>query len=381
MDFSLTEDQKMLKAMLHDFAVKELEPVAAKIDETAEFPAEQVSKIAELGLFGLTIPEKYGGSGKGMVDFCIAIEELSRASAAVGAYFRISLSLGIVPIVLFGSDAQKQKYLPAHASGEKMACFGLTEAGAGSDPANMQTTATRRNGGYVINGNKIFISIGAEAKIIVVFATIDKSLKQRGITAFIVDRDNPGLSTGKHENKLGFRGLSATELVFQDCFVPEESRLGEEGRGLRVALETLDESRITVGAEAVGIAQAAFDAALSYAKERQQFGQPLANFQAIQWMLADMATQIEAARLLTLYASSLHDQKLPFVKHAAMAKVYASEVSSMVTNKAIQIHGGYGYTKDYPLERYLRDAKLTEIYEGTSEMQRMTIARNLIREG
>lgn len=381
MDFSLTEDQKMLKAMLRDFAVKEIEPVAARVDETAEFPAAEVKKIADLGLFGLTLPEKYGGSGKGMVDFCIAIEELSRASAAIGGYFRVSLSLGIVPILLFGTEAQKQKYLPPHASGAKLACFALTEAGAGSDPANMQTTATKRNGGYVINGNKLFISIGDKAEIIVVFATIDKSLKHKGITAFIVDRGNPGLVTGKHENKLGFRGLSACELIFQDCFVPEENRLGEEGRGLRVALETLDESRITVGAEAIGIAQAAFDAALSYAKERQQFGQPLVNFQAIQWMLADMATQIEAARLLTLYSACLRDQKLPFVKHAAMAKVYASEVSSMVASKAIQIHGGYGYIKDYPLERYFRDAKLTEIYEGTSEMQRMTIARNLIREG
>ncbi|MFC2001401.1 acyl-CoA dehydrogenase family protein, partial [Chloroflexota bacterium] len=369
MDFSLTEDQKMLQTMLRDFAAKELEPVAARIDETAEYPAEEVRKIADLGLFGLTIPEEYGGSGKGKVDFCIAVEELTRASAAAASYFRISLSLGIVPIIMFGSEEQKKKYLPPHASGEKMACFALTEAGAGSDPAGMETTATRKNGGYVINGTKLFISIGAQAEIIVVFATIDKSLRHKGITAFIVDKDNPGFSVGKHENKLGFRGLSATELIFQDCFVPEEYRLGEEGRGLRIALEVLDVSRVTVGAEAVGISQAAFEAALSYAKERQQFGQPLANLQAIQWMLADMATQIEAARLLTYYAASFLDQGLPFVKQAAMAKLYASEVSSFVTNKAIQIHGGYGYTKDYPLERYLRDAKLTEIYEGTSEMQ------------
>ncbi len=380
MGFTLTEDQKMLKTMLRDFATKEIEPVAAKIDETGEYPAEQVQKIADLGLMGLTIPEKYGGSGKGVVDFCIAVEELSRASAAVSSYFRISLSLGIVPIKMFGNEAQKQKYLPPHATGEKMACFGLTESSAGSDPSGMETTATRADGGYLINGTKQFISIGAEAKTIVVFATIDKSLRHKGITAFIVEKDFPGFSVGKHENKLGFRGLSSTELIFDNCFVPEENRLGEEGRGLRIALEVLDESRVTVGAEAVGISQAAFDAALSYAKERQQFGQPIANFQAIQWMLADMATQIEAARLLTLNAAYLEDQKLPFVKEAAMAKLFASEASSFVTNKAIQIHGGYGYTKDYPLERYLRDAKLTEIYEGTSEMQRMTIARNLLRE-
>ena len=380
MDFSLTEDQKMLKTMLRDFATKELEPVAARIDETAEYPAEEVKKIADLGLFGLTIPEEYGGSGKGKVEFCIAVEELSRASAAAASYFRISLSLGILPVIMYGTEEQKRKYLPPHATGEKMACFGLTETSAGSDPASMETTATKKDGGYVLNGTKQFISIGAEAETIVVFATIDKSQRHRGVTAFIVEKGWPGFSVGKHENKLGFRGLSATELIFEDCFVPEENRLGAEGKGFRVALEALDVSRVTVGAEAVGISQAALDAALSYARDRQQFGQPIANFQAIQWMLADMATQLEAARLLTYYAAQLLDEGKPFIKEAAMAKLYASEVSSFVTNKAIQIHGGYGYTKDYPLERYLRDAKLTEIYEGTSEMQRMTIARHLIRE-
>jgi len=381
MDFTLTEDQKMLKTMLRDFATRELEPVAARIDEMGEYPAEEVRKIVDLGLMGLTIPEKYGGSGKGKVEFCIGVEELSRASASAAAYFRVSLSLGIVPVILYGTEAQKQKYLPPHASGEKMACFALTEAGAGSDPASMETTATRRNGGYVINGNKLFISIAAQAEIIVVFATVDKSLRHRGVTAFIVDKGTAGFSVGKHEDKLGFRGLVSSELIFEDCFVPDENRLGEEGQGFRIALDALDVSRVTVGAEAVGISQAAFEASLNYAKERQQFGQPIANFQAIQWMLADMATQIDAARLLTYRAAYLLDQGLPFIKEAAMAKLFASEVSSFVTNKAIQIHGGYGYTKDYPLERYLRDAKLTEIYEGTSEMQRMTIARSLIRQG
>jgi len=381
MDFNLTEDQKMLKTMLRDFATRELEPAAERIDQTGEFPDEEVKKIADLGLMGLTIPEKYGGSGKGKVEFCIAVEELSRASAAVDAYFRVSLSLAIVPVILYGTEAQKQKYLSPHASGEKMACFALTEAGAGSDPAGLETTANRRNGGYAINGNKLFISIGDRAEIAVVFATVDRSLRHRGITAFIVDKGSAGFSVGKHEDKLGFRGLSSTELVFEDCFVPEENRLGDEGQGLRIALDALDVSRVTVGAEAVGISQAAFEAALNYARERQQFGQPIANFQAIQWMLADMATQIDAARLLTYRAACLSDQGLPFIKEAAMAKVYASEVASFVTSKAIQIHGGYGYTRDYPLERYFRDAKLTEIYEGTSEMQRMTIARHLIREG
>jgi len=379
--FELTEEQKMLKTMLHDFATREIAPAAARIDEAGVFPAKEVKKIAKLGLMGLTIPKEYGGSGKGLVDFCLAIEELSRASAAVSAYFRVSLSLGIVPIKMHGTEEQKQKYLPPHARGEKMACFALTEAGAGSDPAGMETTATRVAGGYVINGNKLFTSIGAEAEIIVVFTTIDRSLGRKGITAFIVDRDNPGLSTGKIENKLGFRGLTSAELVFQNCFVLEDSRLGDEGHGLKIALKALNESRVTVGAEAAGISQAAFDAALSYAKERQQFGQPIANFQAIQWMLADMATQIEAARLLTYQAATLKDRGLPYIREAAMAKVFASEAAAFVTSKAIQIHGGYGYTKDYPLERYFRDAKLTEIYEGTSEMQRMTIARSLLREG
>lgn len=381
MDFSLTEEQKMLKTMLRDFATKELEPVAAQIDKTAEYPAEQVKKIADLGLMGLTIPLEYGGSGKGYVDFCIAVEELSRASAAAASYFRISLSLAVPPIAMYGTHEQKLKYLVPQARGEKLTCFALTEASAGSDPAAMETTVTKKDNGYVLNGTKLFISIGAEAETIVVFATADKALRHRGVTAFIVEKGTPGFSVGKHEDKLGFRGLSAAELIFEECFVPEENRLGEEGRGFRVALEALDESRITVGAEAVGIAQAALDAAISYAMERQQFGQRIANFQAIQWMLADMATQVEAARQLTYYAADLQDKGVPNIKESAMAKLFASEVSSFVTNKAIQIHGGYGYTKDYPLERYLRDAKLTEIYEGTSEMMRMTIARALVGKG
>ena len=380
MDFDLTEEQKMLRGTLRDFADAEVAPAAARIDATEEYPAAELKKIAGLGLFGLTIPEKYGGSGRGLVDLCLAIEELARASAAVDAYLRISLSLAIVPVIGYGTEAQKKKHLPPHASGEKMACFALTEAGAGSDPASLETTATRRQGGYVINGTKLFITNGDRAGTVVVFATVDKSLRQRGITAFVMDRDTPGLSVGKHENKMGLRGLSSVELIFQDCYLPEGNRLGGEGQGLRIALDALDVSRVTVGAEAVGISRAAFEAALKYAKERRQFGQPIAGFQAIQWMLADMATQIDAARLLTYRAATLQDGKQPFAKEASMAKVFASEVAMFVTNKAIQIFGGYGYVKEYPLERYLRDAKITEIYEGTSEMQRMTIARQLLKE-
>jgi alkylation response protein AidB-like acyl-CoA dehydrogenase len=281
----------------------------------------------------------------------------------------------------FGNEEQKRKYVTPIAKGEKLACFALTESGAGSDAGALETTATLQGDKYVLNGTKIFITNGAEAGTAVVFATVDKSLGHRGITAFIVEKGTAGFSVGKEENKLGIRGSSTTELVFENCQIPAANLLGEQGRGLRVALEAIDSSRVTVAAQAVGIAQAAFDDSLAYAKERQQFGQPIANFQAIQWMLADMATHIDAARLLTYRAAWLKDHDMPFMKEAAMAKVYAAETSRMVTNNAIQIHGGYGYCKDYPVERYLRDAKITEIYEGTSEMQRMTIARALIREG
>jgi alkylation response protein AidB-like acyl-CoA dehydrogenase len=378
MDFSLTEDQKMLKSMVRDFAQRELEPVAAGIDDTEQFPADLVKKMAALGLMGLTIPEQYGGGGRGKTEFCLAIEELSRVSASVSAIFRISLSLAIHPIVLLGTEEQKRRFLVPHASGDKLACFALTEAGAGSNPAAMATTARRQDDGYVLNGSKLFASLGDEAELALVFATVDRSLRQRGITAFIVEKGTPGFSVGKHERKMGMHGVSAVELIFQDCLVPGENRLGEEGRGLKIALETLNASRITVGAEAVGISQGALDAALSYARRPRQSGKPIADFQAIQWLLVDMATQIDAARLLTYRAAYLEDSGLPFVKEAAMAKLFASEVSRMVTNNALQIHGGYGYTKDCPVERYLRDARVTELYEGTSEIMRLTIARDLI---
>ncbi len=306
---------------------------------------------------------------------------MCRASASIGTVFLASISLACHPIYKFGNEDQKRKYVSPIVKGEKLACFALTESGAGSDPGALETTASPQDDGYVLNGTKMFITNGAEAKIAVVFATVDKSLGHRGITAFIVEKETPGFSVGKEEHKLGIRGSSTAELVFENCRIPAASLLGEKGHGLRVALEAIDSSRVTVAAQAIGIAQAAFDDSLAYAKERQQFGQPIANFQAIQWMLADMATHLEAARLLTHKAAWLKDQNLPFMKEAAMAKVYAAETSRMVTNNAIQIHGGYGYCKDYAVERYLRDAKITEIYEGTSEMQRMTIARALTKEG
>ncbi len=381
MDFTFTEEQKMLKTMVEDFAAKELEPIAAQIDEEARFPAESVRKMASLGLTGLGFPEEYGGSGGGTTEFCIAIEEIGRVCAATSAILLASSGLATEPICIHGNEAQKKRFVTPVATGEKLASFALTEAGAGSDPAALETTATRRNNGYVLNGTKIFITNGAEAGVMLVFATVDKSLRHKGITAFVVEKDTPGLSVGKHEHKMGIRASSTVELIFEDCFVPEENRLGNEGDGFEIAINAIDISRVAVAAQALGIAQGAFDKALPYARERQQFGQPIANFQAIQWMLADMATQIDAARLLTYRAACLQDGGRPFVKEASMAKVFAAETAKMVTNNAIQIYGGYGYVKEYPLERYLRDAKITEIYEGTSEMQRMTIARQLIKEG
>jgi alkylation response protein AidB-like acyl-CoA dehydrogenase len=311
----------------------------------------------------------------------IEAEEMAKASASVGCIILASLSLACHPIYNAGNEEQKKKFVTPIARGEKMACFALTESGAGSDAGALETSAVLKGDKYVLNGAKMFITNGAEAEIAVVFATADKSLGHRGISAIVVEKGTPGFSVGKEEHKFGIRGTSTTELIFENCQVPAANRLSEEGRGLRIAMEAIDSSRVTVAAQALGVAQAAFDDALTYAKDRQQFGQPIANFQAIQWMLADMATHIDAARLLTYRAAWLKDMGMSYVKEASMAKLYAAETSRMVTNNAMQIHGGYGYCKDYPIERYLRDAKITEIYEGTSEMQRMTIARALIREG
>jgi alkylation response protein AidB-like acyl-CoA dehydrogenase len=384
MDFSLTEEQLMFQRMVRDFALKEIEPIAAEIDDEAKYPAEVVKKMGELGIFGIAIPEEYGGSGGDSVQSAICGEELSRASASVGTIFLASLSLACYPVYTFGNEEQKHRFVTPQAKGEKLMCFALTETGAGSDVAALEMTAAHQGDGYVLNGNKLFITNGAEAEIILTFATVDKSLRHRGIVSFVVEKGTPGFSVGKEERKLGIRGCSTVELVFQDCYVPAANRLGEEGQGFRIAMSAIDSSRDCVAAQGVGIAQGALDHSISYAKERQQFGQPIANFQAIQWMLADMATAIDAARLLTYRAAWRKDQEgisPQFIKEAAVAKLFASEAAEMATTKAIQIHGGYGYTKDYPVERMFRDARITTIYEGTSEMQRMTVARALLREG
>jgi len=378
MEIELTEDQRMFQNMVRDFAEKELEPVASEIDEEEKFPEENVKKMGELGLFGVTIPEEYGGSGGDTIHLLIATEEIARVCASTSTIYLASLSLACYPVFKFGTEEQKRKYVTPHARGEAIMAFALTEPEAGSDPASLRTEAKRKNGGYVLNGNKIFITNGAEAKFVVVFATVDRSLRHKGIVGFIVEKGMKGFSVGKKERKLGIRGSSTAELVFEDCFVPEENRLGNEGEGFKIALSAIDSSRITVAAQAVGIARGALEASINFAKTREQFGQPIARFQAIQWMIADMATEIEAARLLAYKAAYLKDKGLPFLKEACMAKLFASEVAMRATTKAVQIHGGYGYIKEYPVERFFRDAKITEIYEGTSEMQRLTIAREII---
>jgi len=380
MDFYLSEEQKMFQAMVRDFANNVIKPEANKIDEEGKFPTEIFKKAAELGIFGITIDEKYGGSGGDYLSMTVCCEELSRASAAMGTNFLADLSLACYPIYKFGNEEQKKKFVTPVAKGEKLCCFALTEPGAGSDAAALQTTATRDGGHFILNGNKIFITNGDEAGVTVVFATEDKTKGHKGISAFIVEKGTPGYSVGKLEHKMGIHGSSTAELVFENCKIPASNLLGETGKGIRYALESIDSSRVTVAAQALGIAQAAFDDALAYSQTRIQFGKPLCQHQAIQWMLADMATQIDAARMMVYRAAWLKDKGVHFVKEAAMAKLFAGEVSSFVTNKALQIHGGYGYCRDYPVERYLRDAKITEIYEGTSEMQRMTIARALISQ-
>lgn len=377
MDFLLTEEQAMFQAMVRDFANNIVKPEATKIDEEGAFPAELFKKAAELGIFGITIDDSYGGSGGDYLSMTICCEELSRACAGLGTIFLANLSLACYPIYKFGTEEQKKKYVTPVARGEKICCFALTEPGAGSDAGALQTTATRDGDHFVLNGNKIFITNGAEASITVVFATEDRAKGNKGISAFIVESGTPGYSVGKLEHKMGIHGSSTAELIFENCRISKANQLGESGKGLRYALEAIDSSRVTVAAQALGIAQAALDEALSYSQTRSQFGKLLSQHQAIQWMLADMATQVDAARLLVYRAAWLKDQGKPFMKEAAMAKLYAGEVSSFVTNKALQVHGGYGYCRDYPMERFLRDAKITEIYEGTSEMQRMTIARAL----
>lgn len=379
MDFLLTENQLILQATLKEFASTELEPSATELDEDPKLSLEKVRKLNELGICGIGIPEEYGGSGGGTLEAVIATEELVRGCPSTGMGALASVSLCAHPINHFGTEEQKRRFVVPIARGQKFGAFALTESGAGSDISLIQTTATKQKGGYILDGIKIFITNGGIADTVVVFATVDKSSGRRGMTGFIVEKGMSGFSVGREENKLGVRGLTTTELIYDGCFVPEENRLGEEGDGFKIAMWAIDMNRVIVASQAIGIARGAYEASLQYSKERQQFGQPICNFQAIQWTLADMVTSISAARLLAYHAAYLHDSGQPFVTEAAMAKVFAAETAMAVTTKAIQIHGGYGYTTEYPVERYFRAAKLMEIHEGTSEMQRMTIARNILR--
>ncbi len=380
MDFSLTEEQKMLQQRVREFASKELEPVALELDEKDEFPMEIFKKTARLGLCGMTVPTEYGGTGLDKVSYVIAIEELSQACPSTGGIFATQNSLVCECLLHFSSEEQKKRYLVPLAKGEKIGAFALTEAEAGSDAAALETTAVKDGDYYILNGSKIFITDAAVADTIIVFATLNKDLGYRGITAFIVEKDFPGYSVGRTFLKAGMRAASQNELVFQDCRVPAANRMGTEGGGFRIALGTIDMGRIGIAAQGLGIARGAYETAVAYARQRRQFGQAIADFQAIQWMLVDMVTKIDAARLLTYRAACLMDNKLPFTKEAAMAKVYATEAAAEVGAKAVQVLGGAGYMRDSRAQMHWRAAKLTEIYEGTSEIQRLVIAREILNE-
>ncbi|MED1605781.1 acyl-CoA dehydrogenase [Cytobacillus kochii] len=375
MNFQLSEEHEMIRKMVRDFAENEVAPTAASRDEEERFDRNIFNKMAELGLTGIPWPEEYGGIGSDYLAYCIAVEELSRVCASTGVTLSAHTSLAGWPIYKFGSEEQKQKYLKPMAQGEKIGAYGLTEPGSGSDAGGMKTTARLEGNHYILNGSKIFITNGGEAEIYVVFALTDPSNKHKGTTAFIVESNYEGFSVGKKEKKLGIRSSPTTEIIFEECKVPVENVLGEVGEGFKIAMMTLDGGRNGIAAQAVGIAQGALDAATAYAKERVQFGKPIAAQQGIGFKLADMATSVEAARLLTYQAAWLESAGLPYGKESAMSKLFAGDAAMKVTTDAVQVFGGYGYTKDYPVERYMRDAKITQIYEGTQEIQRLVISR------
>ncbi len=368
----------MIQQMVRDFALTEIEPVAAENEKEGRFPAEIIKRLGEIGIMGMTVPKEYGGSGADTVSYTVAVEEISRACASTGIAVSVNNSLVCYPLLTFGTEEQKQEYLVPLASGKKLGSFGLTEPSAGSDAAMQQTIATPDGDGYVINGMKHFITNATKADVYVIFTMEDKSKGTRGITAFILEKGDPGFTFGTVEDKLGIRASVQAELVFEDCRVPADRKLGDSGRGFKIAMMTLDYGRIGVASQALGIAQAALDRSILFANEREQFGKPIGRLGAIQEAIANMATDVEAARMLVRYAAWCKDAGRPYSKEAAMAKLFASETAMRVTTKAIQVHGGYGYIKDYPVERYFRDAKITEIYEGTSEIQRLVIALNVL---
>ncbi|EJR58694.1 acyl-CoA dehydrogenase [Bacillus cereus VD115] len=379
MHFKLSEEHEMIRKMVRDFAKNEVAPTAAERDEEERFDRELFDQMAELGLTGIPWPEEYGGIGSDYLAYVIAIEELSRVCASTGVTLSAHTSLAGWPIFKFGTEEQKQKFLRPMAEGKKIGAYGLTEPSSGSDAGGMKTIAKRDGDHYILNGSKIFITNGGIADIYVVFALTDPESKQRGTSAFIVESDTLGFSVGKKESKLGIRSSPTTEIMFEDCRIPVENLLGEEGQGFKIAMQTLDGGRNGIAAQAVGIAQGALDASVEYARERHQFGKPIAAQQGIGFKLADMATDVEAARLLTYQAAWLESEGLPYGKESAMSKVFAGDTAMKVTTEAVQVFGGYGYTKDYSVERYMRDAKITQIYEGTQEIQRLVISRMLTK--
>jgi alkylation response protein AidB-like acyl-CoA dehydrogenase len=376
----LTEEHHMFRAMVREFAEKEVAPLAAHIDETQEFPMQTIKKMGPLGLMGVPFPEELGGAGMDTLAYTIAVEEISRVCAATGITLAAHVSLGTSPIFLFGTDAQKKKYIPPMASGEAIGSFGLTEPEAGSDAGGTKTMARRDGADYVLNGTKIYVTSGRYANTLCVSARTSEGRTTKGISAFIVETKTPGFKVGTKENKLGIRGSDTSVVFFEDCRVPAENLLGAEGEGFQVFMKALEGGRISIGAMALGIAQGAYERSLAYSKERVQFGQPISKFQAVQFMLVDMHTQIEAARHLVYHAAWLKDRGQPIIKESSMAKLYASEAAMFVTTKAIQVHGGAGYCKEFQVERYFRDAKITEIGEGTSEIQRLVIAREILKD-
>ena len=374
MNFHFTEDEKDILNMLHDFAIKEVAPIAAEVDENERFPEETWRKLAEMGMMGVPYPEEYGGAGLSYVSYISVAEELAKYCATTSVMVSAHTSLCTWPIYAFGTEEQKQKYLPDLCSGEKLGAFGLTEPGAGTDAAMQKTTAEDKGDHWVLNGTKIFITNAGFADTFVVFAMTDKSLGTKGISAFIVEREFPSFRVGAHEKKMGIRGSSTCELIFEDCIVPKGNLLGEVGKGFKIAMMTLDGGRIGIGAQALGIAQGAIDECVKYVKERVQFGKRLSQFQNTQFELADMQCKVDAARLLIYRAAQAKQDGEPYSHLAAMGKLYASEAASDVTRRCLQLVGGYGYTREYPFERFMRDAKITEIYEGTSEVQKMVIS-------
>ena len=378
MEFQLSDEHRLLQSSVREWATSRLLPLAAEMDRTGRYPPELLRELGEMGLMGVFIPEAYGGGGMDTVSYSIVIEEIARAEAALAAVLSVNNSLACFPILTFGTEQQRRTYLTDLARGRKLGCYCLTEPTAGSDAASLGTTARDAGDHWVLNGTKIFVTNGVEADVLIIYARSDEAPGSRGISAFIAEKGDPGLTVGKIEHKLGIRASSTCEIVLEDCRLPKDRLLGTRGKGFNIALATLDGGRIGIASQAVGIARAALEDAVAYAKERRQFGRPIAEFQAIQWKVADMATRIDAARLLTYRAAWTRDQGRRHTQEAAMAKLYASETAMWAATQAVQIYGGYGYIQDYPVERHFRDAKITEIYEGTSEVQRLVIARALL---